>query len=131
MVLYMVYGIGRPLKLYYCPPRPGDKWPPVAGQGGGSGSNNPPIREKTEKPPGCRKLFAGNLSYNIDDETMVDFFKDCGELIGLRWLTRQESGEFRGAGYVEFATTEEAEAAMNTLDNKELLGRNIRLDWTH
>ena len=38
----------------------------------------------------------GNLSYNIDDETIVDFFKDCGgEVTGLRWLTRKGTEEFR------------------------------------
>jgi RNA recognition motif-containing protein len=62
---------------------------------GGAAGNEPPRREKTEKPEGCRKLFAGNLSYNIDDATIVDFFKDCGELTGLRWLTRQGTEEFR------------------------------------
>lgn len=36
----------------------------------------------------------------------------------------------QGAGYVEFATAAEADAAMK-LDGKELLGRNIRLDWTN
>ena len=99
----------RPLKIFYCPPKPGDVWPPTSSQssggklvrdggsggGGGGGVNNPPRRERSEKPLGCRKLFAGNLSYNIDDETMVDFFKDCGKLIGLRWLTHKDSGEFK------------------------------------
>lgn len=100
------------MKLYYCPPRPGDKWPPhPIGSNNGNPNDNPdsssahtmtkaktnepPRREKTEKPEGCRKLFAGNLSYNIDDETIVDFFKECGTLIGLRWLTRKETEEFR------------------------------------
>ena len=32
---------------------------------------------------------------NIDDDTIVDFFKGCGELTGLRWMTRQETSEFR------------------------------------
>ena len=100
------------MKLYYCPPRPGDKWPPHPIGSNNSNpndnpdsssahsmtkakTNEPPRREKTEKPEGCRKLFAGNLSYNIDDETIVDFFKECGTLIGLRWLTRKETEEFR------------------------------------
>lgn len=100
----------RPLKIYYCPPRPGDKWPPEDGNGKrskqsssstttatqqGMSKNDPPRREKTPKPPGCKKLFCGNLSYNIDDETIVDFFKDCGTLTGLRWLVRQGTEEFR------------------------------------
>lgn len=99
--------MGRPLKIYYCPPRPGDQWPPKETQRGGktgaaaaaaassSSSGNPPGREKTPKPEGCRKLYMGNLSYDIDDDTVVDFFKDCGTMIGLRWLTRKDTGEFR------------------------------------
>jgi RNA recognition motif-containing protein len=91
--------MGRPLKIYYCPPRPGDVWPPHDSRGGGPGmrrnDNNPATKAKTEKPEGCKKLFAGNLSYDIDDDAVVDFFKDCGTLVGLRWLTRQETGEFR------------------------------------
>jgi RNA recognition motif-containing protein len=35
----------------------------------------------------------------------------------------------QGAGYVEFGSSEEADKAMKQ-DGKELLGRNIRLDWT-
>lgn len=89
--------MGRPLKIYYCPPRPGDIWPPPPGSQGGATSShrNPPKKEKTPRPPGCKKLFAGNLSYNIDDDTMVEFFKDCGDMVGLRWLVHQDSGEFR------------------------------------
>ncbi len=88
----------RPLKIYYCPPRPTDTWPPVEGYqkkpgAAAKASNNK--REKTPKPDGCRKLFVGNLSYEIDDDSMVDFFKDCGTMTGLRWLTRQDTGEFR------------------------------------
>lgn len=111
IILLLFVFLIRPLKIYYCPPKPGDRWPPhSAGSNMGNPNTNPdsssahsmtkkgnepPRREKTEKPEGCRKLFAGNLSYNIDDETIVDFFKDCGELVGLRWLTRQGTEEFR------------------------------------
>jgi nucleolin len=124
--------MGRPLKIYYCPPRPGDTWPPHGGVStnrGGGISAQPPRREKTVKPTNCKKLYMGNLSYNIDDDACVDFFKDCGEMVGLRWLTRKGTEEFRGCGFVEFYNTEAAEEAIK-LDGKELLGRPIRLDWT-
>lgn len=104
--------MGRPLKIYYCPPRPGDQWPPKEGQRTGGkqssanssavASGNPPGREKTPKPDGCRKLYMGNLSYDIDDDTIVEFFKDCGTMIGLRWLTRKDTGEFRVRVYLSF-----------------------------
>ena len=37
----------------------------------------------------------GNLSYEIDDETIIEFFKPAGTLTGLRWLTHKDSGDFR------------------------------------
>lgn len=85
----------------------------------------------------------GNLAYEIDDETIVEFFKPAGTLTGLRWLTRKETGEFRvrvhtantlpqalimwivllqGCGYCEFGTTEEADKAIK-FNGVELLGR--------
>lgn len=48
---------------------------------------------------------------------------------GLRWLVNADTGAFRGGGFVEFATSEAADKAL-LLDGKEVLGRNIRLDWT-
>ena len=131
--------LGRPLKIYYCPPRPGDIWPPKnrdgstmgasKGAGSSTGGSGPPRRERTPKPPGCKKLYMGNLSYNIDDDTICDFFKECGEVIGLRWLTRQGTEEFRGGGFIEFDCTEAADKAIK-LDGIELLGRSIKLDYT-
>ena len=42
-------------------------------------------------------------------------------MVGLRWLTNRDSGEFRGCGFVEFSNSEEADKAM-LLDGAELLG---------
>jgi len=102
MLIDIIYKYCRPLKIYYCPPRPGDTWPPVEGHqrkpgsaGGKGGATSGNRREKTAKPEGCRKLFVGNLAYDIDDDSMVAFFESCGTMTGLRWLTHKDSGEFR------------------------------------
>ena len=31
----------------------------------------------------------GNVAYEIDDDKICEFFKDCGEIIGLRWYYYQ------------------------------------------
>ena len=128
--------MGRPAKIYYCPAKPGEVWPPVddgrlgkAQKGGASLSNNKFMKEKTPKPEGAKKLFMGNLAYNIEDENIYNFFKECGDICGLRWLSNKDTGEFRGSGYVEFYSPESADLAM-ALDGQKLLGRPIRLDWT-
>jgi RNA recognition motif-containing protein len=33
---------------------------------------------------GCCTAFAGNLDYNVDDDAMYEFAKDCGEIKELR-----------------------------------------------
>lgn len=137
--------MGRPLKINYAPVRPGEEgdWPPRSkvitggkvanasssgGAGGSAGGSG--IKAMSAKPEGCSKLFIGNLSYEIDDEAITKFFMTVeSELKAIRWLYHQESGDFKGCGYVDFWNTEACEKAA-TLNGKTLLGRPIRIDWT-
>jgi nucleolin len=125
--------LGRPLKANMAPPRPGDIWPPVnyvtGGAGGGGGGAKGSVKPLSAKPSDhCKLIFCGNLSYEIDDTIIADFFKDCGELAKIRWLTHVDSGDFKGCGYVEFWDTEAADKAV-LLNGTPLLGRPIRIDW--
>ncbi len=90
----------------------------------------------------CRLTYALTWVDTIDDDAIVEFFKDCGgEMTGLRWLTHKDSGDFRGCGYIEFENTETADKAI-LKDGEVLLGRYlliilkdcklnrpIRIDW--
>ena len=122
--------LGRPIKVNFAPSRPGDVWPPpnkksVGGGGGGSG-----IKAMSEKPENCVKLFVGNLSYDIDDDAMTKFFANVdAEVKAIRWLHHQDSGDFKGCGFVEFWKPEACEKGA-ALNGKTLLGRPIRIDWT-
>mmetsp|Transcript_25861 Transcript_25861/g.103337 ORF Transcript_25861/g.103337 Transcript_25861/m.103337 type:complete len:180 (+) Transcript_25861:1127-1666(+) len=91
-----------------------------------SGLRKPP-RERSAKPAGCKKLYCGNLSYDIDDAGLRDFF-DPLPVARIRWVTDRASGEFKGCGFVEFDSTEDADAAIDK-HGTTLLGRSIRLDW--
>lgn len=61
--------------------------------------------EQSAKPPNCTTIFFGNLSYDIDDDAVKDFFKDCGEVKNCRWLTDRESGQFKGCGFIEVSSS--------------------------
>ena len=129
--------LGRPLKANFAPPRPTDQWPPLVsggekdgtGGGGGAWGKGGAVREVSAKPfDSCRCLFVGNLAYDIDEEGLKGFFAPAGEVSAVRWLTRQDTGEFRGMGYVEFWESSAAEDALK-LNGEKLKGRPIRLDW--
>lgn len=127
--------MGRPLKINYAPARDGDAWPPpnkvVTGNSktttGGTAGRHEPLKEK---PPGCCKLFLGNLSYEIDDDGIFKFFDTVqAEVKAVRWIHHKDSGDFKGVGFVDFWTEEACEKAAS-LNGKNLLGRPIRIDWT-
>merc|ERR1712060_414046 len=84
---------------------------------------------KTELKGTTQKVFVGNLSYDIDDEKCKEFFKDIGELTDIYWLTDRESGDFKGCGFLTFASIEMADKAVEEMAGKELMGRSLKIDW--
>ena len=96
-----------------------------AGGAGGARSYGP----ASEKPEGCKTLFIGNLSFNIDEDSVWKTFGDCGEVIRVKLATDRETGEYRGFGHVEFADTASADKAVATVAGKKIAGREVRIDW--
>lgn len=124
--------MGRPIRINFAPARKGDVWPPISkevtgngGQAGGTG-----VKGMTVKPEGCVKLFVGNLSFEIDDDSLTKFFANVeAEVKAVRFLHHKDSGDFKGCGFVEFWNTEACEKGAS-LNGKTLLGRPIRIDWS-
>nr|XP_011463446.1 PREDICTED: nucleolin 1 isoform X6 [Fragaria vesca subsp. vesca] len=85
-----------------------------------------PKTPATPETSGSKTLFAGNLSYNIEQKDVVEFFKNVGQVVDVR-LSSDADGNFKGYGHVEFATAEEAQKAVG-LNGSDLFGRPIRLD---
>lgn len=122
--------MGRKIKLNLAPAREGDVWPPKSNVITGGQAQSKGVKSMSEKPEGCCKLFIGNLSYDIDDETIEKFFGAVdAEIKAVRWIHHKDSGDFKGVGFVEFWNTEACEKGA-TLNGKNLLGRPIRIDWT-
>merc|ERR1711920_562628 len=84
---------------------------------------------KTDLKGTTKRVFVGNLNYEIDDEKCKEFFKEIGELTDIFWLTDRESGEFRGAGFLSFESIEKADKAVEEMAGKGLMGRPLKIDW--
>jgi len=87
---------------------------------GGTFNSRPP----TEKPPGCTTIFIGNLSYDITEDVVYEFFGDCGGIKEVRW----QNGDFTGIGWVEFYDTNGPDMAVAKA-GQMVLGRQIRIDY--
>jgi len=87
---------------------------------GGGGKNKGP----SEKPEGCTTVFIGNLSYQITEDKVYEFFSGCGNVKEIRW----NPGDFKGYGWVEFEDTNSPDEAMK-LNGQDIAGRAIRIDY--
>jgi hypothetical protein len=74
------------------------------------------------------KLFVGGLSFSTSTDGLRSAFARFGEVQSAAVMTDRETGRSRGFGFVEMATTEEAEKAISSLNGTSLDGRMIRVD---
>ena len=72
-----------------------------------------------------KKLYVGNLSYDVTEEDLKKNFGEIGECIAANIVRDKYSGNSRGFGFVEMATEEEAQEAIRKLNDVELSGRKI------
>jgi cold-inducible RNA-binding protein len=74
------------------------------------------------------KLYVGNLSWNTTDDTLRTTFSEFGEVTDSIIMRDRETGRARGFGFVTFASEEQANAAVDALNEQELDGRRIRVN---
>jgi len=74
------------------------------------------------------KLFVGNISWEAKDEDLQNLFAEFGEVTSARIVTDKFSGRSRGFGFVEMASDEDAQKAIEALDGKDFMGRPIAVN---
>jgi RNA recognition motif-containing protein len=72
-------------------------------------------------------IFVSNLSFNIQDEDLRDFFTDYGEVTSAKIITDRETQQSRGFGFVEMADDAAAQKAIAELNEATIEGRTIRV----
>ena len=75
-----------------------------------------------------KKLYVGNMSYATTEDELRDHFTPYGEVLSAAVITDRETGRPRGFGFVEMANDEEADAAIENLDGKDLGGRPLKVN---
>ena len=75
-----------------------------------------------------KKLYVGNLSYSVDSHQLNECFAAHGTVESAQVVTDRETGRSKGFGFVEMASVEEAQAAIEALDGTDLDGRALRVN---
>jgi len=71
------------------------------------------------------KLFVGSLSYSVNDDQLKDAFAAAGTVVSAKVIIDRETGRSKGFGFVEMSTDDEAKAAIDMLNGKEIEGRAV------
>ena len=75
-----------------------------------------------------KKLYVGNLDYGVTSDQLRDHFAPAGTIEDAVVIMDKYSGRSKGFGFVEFATAEEAQKAIEMFNGKELGGRELRVN---
>lgn len=76
----------------------------------------------------AKKLYVGNLNFDMTDEELQETFSEFGELISALVIKDRISGRSRGFGFVEFSQEESAQRAKEAMNGKEVQGRELKID---
>jgi cold-inducible RNA-binding protein len=73
------------------------------------------------------KLFVGSLAWAVGDDELKNFFASAGTVVSANVIKDRDSGRSKGFGFVEMSSDEEAKAAIDQLNGKDLEGRAINV----
>jgi len=73
----------------------------------------------------AKKLYVGSLSYSTTEASLKEFFSGAGTVETATIIVDKMTNRSKGFGFVEMATEEDAQKAIEMFNGKELDGRAI------
>lgn len=75
-----------------------------------------------------RKLYVGNLSYDVDSSSLQTLFGAHGTVDSAQIITDRDTGRSKGFGFVEMSSDAEAQAAISALGGADHGGRALTVN---
>lgn len=73
------------------------------------------------------KLYCGNLPYNTTEDALQGHFSKAGKVQSVRIVMDKMTGKSKGFAFVEMSSAEEAQEAIEQLNDVEFDGRSLRI----
>lgn len=74
------------------------------------------------------RLFVGNLSYQTMENDLQEYFSQAGVVSSVNLMLDKFTGKSRGFAFIEFASLDEANKAVEMFHNKEFQGRQLTVN---
>ena len=75
-----------------------------------------------------KKLYVGNLGYGVTDDQLRGMFGPYGSVQTAQVITDRDTGRSKGFGFVEMASDQEAQAAINGMHGQMADGRALTVN---
>jgi RNA recognition motif-containing protein len=75
-----------------------------------------------------RKLYVGNLPYEVGEAELQEVFTRAGAVDSVRVMRDQTTGRARGFAFVEMSTDTEAQNAITALNGTQVGGRSLTVN---
>ena len=75
-----------------------------------------------------KKLYVGNLSYDVDSAALEQMFAPFGTVQSAQVIMDRDTGRSKGFGFVEMGSDQEAQAAIQALHGQEHNGRTLTVN---
>jgi RNA recognition motif-containing protein len=75
-----------------------------------------------------KKLYVGNLSYNVDSSQLQELFGAHGTVVSAQVISDRDTGRSKGFGFVEMSSDQEAQAAIAALNGQQHDGRSLTVN---
>jgi RNA recognition motif-containing protein len=76
----------------------------------------------------AKKLYVGNLGYDVTDSDLTTLFGTHGTVESVQVIMDRDTGRSKGFAFVEMKTDQEAQAAIAALNGKDLKGRALTVN---
>ncbi len=74
------------------------------------------------------RLYVGNLAYSVSGSDLEELFSQAGQVQNATVISDKFSGQSKGFGFVEMASSGDAATAIQRFNDTDLKGRNIKVN---
>jgi RNA recognition motif-containing protein len=75
-----------------------------------------------------KKVYVGNLTYEVTDGDLNQLFEPHGTVLSAQVIMDRDTGRSKGFGFVEMGNDDEAQAAIAALNGQDHNGRSLKVD---
>ena len=75
-----------------------------------------------------KKLYVGNLSYNVTSSDLEQLFGQHGQVTSAQVINDRDTGRSKGFGFVEMSSDDEATAAIAAVNGLQHDGRTLTVN---